>query len=312
VLAQDSGGGRSDLAVDPCTIPDLGGWVQSNHWGYYVLLIDLSMTPPRPVSIADGIVGHKSGETIPLQIDIRDRQGLPPPYRMAVHMGLSGDSGGSLRPAGKSYRCRSIWFFWSGNPVPGEPPSLNVIEYTLGPARIAGGLPRADSPGKIRPLWAATERIEIDYGETEPATDMQRRDGHIEYPARPVGRSPARRIPNPFWSVRKKLRFFGPNLEPGGGDQIFRQASREYVAIRVVRHRSDDLVLFATSKNEHGDPVSVRKRILLRRLGRSDVFVGGIILIPDGDPYEQILGGRRSVEPVLALDGGMSDLVIED
>jgi hypothetical protein len=189
ICAQSS---AARFSIDPCTIPDLGlekdrGWIESNHGGrYFVVLTDLSAN--RGLSVADGIVGRKPGETILIGVDFRDRSDLRPDYPVVVRVSIDGGRGGFVRPAGTTYHCRAISFFWNRLNGTRLQPAIERIEYSVGSdVRLAGLLPDENVPRRTRPLWAITERLRIEFGETNAALDRQHRDGKAEYPVRPEG-----------------------------------------------------------------------------------------------------------------------------
>lgn len=101
--------------IDPCTVPELPAhWTQGWYMGkYFVVLNDLSAAAPQDVSIADGILGHRTGATIRLRLDIRGRSGERPTFPVVVRVWLSDNSLGSLSAAGKNQHCRSLNLFWN-------------------------------------------------------------------------------------------------------------------------------------------------------------------------------------------------------
>ncbi len=303
------------FSIDPCTIPDLGlagdrGWIQSNHGGqYFVVLTDLSAN--RGLNVADGITGRKPGETMLLGIDLRDRAGSQPAYPVAVRFQVEGGRGGFVRPAGKNYRCREITFFWKQRNGSRLESGVDRIEYSVGSdVRIAGLLPDESVPRRTRRLWATTERLRIEFGETDSAQDRQHRDGAADYPVRPEGTSgdfSAARIPTPFRNVQSGDSF-GPDLQVEA--MIVREPFRAYVAVRDALERSDEKLAVASVRLDDGK-LSNRERITLRRLGSSAVFVGSLIILREGYPDSTTIPGRLLQRPILATPGGTWTFQVE-
>lgn len=135
------------FSMDPCTLPDLGfsgarGWVQGSPGRYFVVLTDLSAKPERELNVADGFTGYKPGETILLGVDLRSREGKRPEYPVVVRVRVRGGHDGSVRPAGASYQCRGIAFFWNRRNGRRFESAVDRIELTVGSdARLAGFLP---------------------------------------------------------------------------------------------------------------------------------------------------------------------------
>lgn len=307
------------FSIDPCTLPDLGlvgdrGWIQSNHDGqYFVVLTDLSAN--RDLNVADGIDGRKPGETILLGIDIRDRSDSRPDYPVAIRVSLEGGRGGFVRPAGKIYRCRELTFFWNRRNGSRLESAVERIEYSVGSeVKLAGLLPDESAPRRTRPLWAITERLRIEFGETDAARDQQHRDGAADYPVRPEGRPPGdlsgAQIPNPFRNFPADFELFGPNLEVEGVLTV-REPFRAYLAFRGPLERSDEVSAVASIKGDNGELVTSGERITLRRLGSSAVFVGSLIILPDGHPDTTTIAGRSLQRPIVVAPGGLWTFEVE-
>jgi hypothetical protein len=307
------------FSMDPCTLPDLGfsgerGWVQGSPGRYFVVLTDLSAKPERELSVADGFTGHKPGKTILLGVDLRSREGERPQYPVVVRVRMRGGRDGSVRPAGASYQCREIAFFWNRRNGRRFESGVDRIEVTVGSqARLAGFLPDETVPRRTRPLWAMTEQLRIEFGETVAARDEQRRDGEAEYPIRPEGVLPAgsdsKLSPNPLSKLSADSRFFGPNLDPEDFSPVL-EPFRAYVAVRDPKEGGDVIPAIGGTKREKGQPLTVGERLTLRRLGSSAVFVASFIVLPEGHPDATTVPGRLLTRPVLVIPLGLGDIEV--
>jgi len=309
------------FSIDPCSLPDLGfsggrGWVQGSPGRYFVILTNLSAKPERELSVADGLSGHKPGETILLGIDIRSREGERPSYPVAVRVTVTGGREGSVRPAGASYRCREIAFFWNRRDGSRLEPGVEKIELTVdSPAQLAGFLPDDTVPRRTRPLWATTGQLRIEFGETDAARDEQHRDGEAEYAIRPEGvlavDSASKGIPNPFLNIKAASEFFGPNLEPASFSPIL-EPFRAYVAVRNLKEASDAIPAVGLTRREKGDLLTSGESILLRRLGSSTIFIGSFIVLPEGYPDSETVPGRLLLSPVLSVPLGLGTIEVRE
>ena len=308
------------FSMDPCTLPDLGfsgnrGWVQGSTGRYFVVLTDLSAKPERELSVADGFTGHKPGETILLGVDLRSREGERPGYPVAVRIAVRGGRDGSVQPAGASYRCREITFFWNRRNGSRLESGVDRIELTVGSeARLAGFLPDETVPRRTRPLWAMTEQLRIEFGETDAVRDEQRRDGEAEYPIRPEGALPAgsdsKLIPNPFSKLSAESQFFGPNLDPEDFSPVL-EPYRAYVAVRDPKEGGDVIPAIGVTKREKGKLLTAGERLTLRRIGSSPVFVASFIVLPEGHPDATSVPGRLLTSPVLVIPFGLGNIEVE-
>lgn len=268
------------LEIDPCTVPDLGGgerWTNGVS-AFEAIVTDLSTA--RVVSIADGISGYRSGAAVRLKIDLRDGSGARPSFSVAVHVSVIGT--GFVRPAGKTYRCKDMDFFWRGSgDAATRDLGIEEIEFIVGDrAAVAGLVPDDTMPGLVKPLWMITERLRMTFGRTDPDEDRQEGIRDVEYPIRPE-RIGASRNPDPTRRTSDRLELLGPSLE-SDYTPIVDQPVRRFVAIREYEARSDVLTAYATTQSDDGTLVTRREPVLLRRLGRTKVFVGSFIVIPEG------------------------------
>jgi hypothetical protein len=283
---------------------------------FYGVATDLSSAPARTISVVDGINGYQAGKTIRLRIDIRDRNGGMPRVPIAVHVSVLGSRGGYVRLAGQSHRCKQLTFFWSRRGRGGNlERGTQDIDYTIGSeASIAGILPDNLLKRQVKPLWKATERLRIAFGETNAEKDEQHRDGEVEYPVRPEGEVSGTELPNLFPAALPKsgseARFFGPNLEPDL-IPVALQPFREYLAYRDRSVRSDEIVVLATSRRESGSIVTNGEQIPLRRLAASDVFVGSFIFLPEGYATSTAVLGAPLEGPIVTAVFGRGAVAIE-
>ncbi|HEU5248965.1 MAG TPA: hypothetical protein VFW15_03185 [Thermoanaerobaculia bacterium] len=308
------------FSMDPCTLPDLGfsgarGWVQGSPGRYFVVLTDLSAKPERELNVADGFTGYKPGETILLGVDLRSREGERPEYPVVVRVRVRGGHDGSVRPAGASYQCREIAFFWNRRNGRRFESAVDRIELTVGSdARLAGFLPDETVPRRTRPLWAMTERLRIEFGKTDAARDEQHRDGEAEYPIRPEGvlaaGSDSKLNPNPFSKLNADSEFFGPNLDSEDFSPIL-EPFRAYVAVRDPKEGGDVIWAIGVTKREKGELLTAGERLALRRLGSSAVFVASFIVLPEGHPDATTVPGRLLTSPVLVAPFGLGDIEVE-
>jgi hypothetical protein len=231
-----------------------------------------------------------------------------------MRVALLGGRDASVRPAGQSYRCREMTFFWNRRPGSRLEPGVERIELTVGSdARLAGILPDESEPRRTQPLWAMTEQLRIEFGETDAARDEQHKDGEAEYPVRPEGVMPvgsaSARIPNPLSKLEAASGFFGPNLDSTSFEPIL-EPFRAYVAVRAPAEASDSIAAIGVTRRESGTLVTSGERMTLRRIGSSAVFVGSFIVLPEGYPDSTTVPGRLLKSPVLTIPLGLGTVEV--
>ncbi|MET0618816.1 MAG: hypothetical protein ABW056_00990 [Thermoanaerobaculia bacterium] len=309
------------VRLDPCSVPDLPGsehWNTEPTWGgiYSVVLREASGSE---VGIADGLVGHRPGETVRLRMDIRDKSGSQPTFPVAVRVSLLDSSDGTLSPMAARESCRSLRFFW--NRAGSHETSLvdtQEFEYTVGRAEIAGMVPDASVPGVTVPLWRSTAKIRIDVARVGEPGGLWNPQGGGIYDVRPVGQTPKAGLPNPFEVLTRKkpdkrgeLESFGPDLEPDY-QAVLHQPVREYWALVDESEKADSKVFACRAQLQDRPESGPTEEVTLRRLGRTSIFVGPVTLAGDGTPLPGSELGRALTRPFILLECcGFSDHVCD-
>jgi hypothetical protein len=306
--------------LDPCSVPDVPGLERSQtepFWGgtYFVLLRESS---GAEVGIADGIVGHRPGETVRLRLDIRDQRGVPPNFPVAVRVSMLDGSDGALRPTSGRQTCRSLNLFW--NRAAARETSLVAMQefdVTLGHAELAGMLPDPRAAGQTIPLWKSTARLRIDVVRVEEAERDWSRQGGAIYDVRPLGDIAASELPNPFAILARKrnaeggeFESFGPDLQTPY-DAIVRQPLRQYWAIVDESEKADSILFGCYAQREDDSERGPTEDVTLRRLGRSSIFVGPMTLAPGGTLLPGWQPSPTLPRPLVLLGGGLSSVVCE-
>jgi hypothetical protein len=305
--------------LDACSVPDLYGserWNQSPFWGgsYYALLRD--ETGGKDVGIADGLVGHRPGETARLRLDIRDRKGHRPTFPVAVRIAVIEGGSASVALPGRPERCGALRFFWN-RAASNETSLVDTEEFdvAVGRAELAGLLPDPGSPGATIPLWKSTARILIDIAELKESGDRVEHVSGGVYDVRPVGDLGPSAPPDPYAALPRARSGPGPLVELGSNlrtdeDSVAVQPLRQYLAM-VDPAEVADTKTFACHQVLRGQKgsSSTGDEITLRRLGKTPVFVAPFIAMGAGTPMPDREIGRALNRPVLLLECcGTSDL----
>ncbi len=136
---------------------------------YTVTLEDL--TPRIGETLAPGLVGakgiegHRIEKTIRLKIDVKDRDGNPPPHPVLLRLAVGGPRPGTLilDPDGARSECREAFVVWHAYDAQGNVTTTDLfVEYRLGTLSLLPGVePDPDNPGQVKPVWGVTEVLGI-------------------------------------------------------------------------------------------------------------------------------------------------------
>ena len=133
---------------------------------YTVTLKDVSDgKSPEGVPIGEkGIEGYRIEKNVKLMLDVKDRDGNPPPHPVLVRLAVGGPRSGRLLvgPAGAQQWCKEAYVVWHEADSQGNPGTDPVaFEYTLGTLSLLPGVePDPDHPGQVKPVWGVAEVLE--------------------------------------------------------------------------------------------------------------------------------------------------------
>gem|GEM_PF-6529724 len=133
---------------------------------YTVTLKDVSDgKPPEGVPIGEkGIEGYRIEKNVKLLLDVRDREGNPPPHPVLVRLAVGGPRSGLLLigAEGAQQWCKEAFVVWHEADSQGNPgPDPVAFEYRLGTLSLLPGVePDPDHPGQVKPVWGVAEVLE--------------------------------------------------------------------------------------------------------------------------------------------------------
>ena len=161
------------LVAPGCTEPTIFRHVAVNaaqlKAPYTVVLTDITPEQGKPeneIPVGEkGIEGRRIEKTLTLKVDVKDRDGNPPPHPVLLRLSVGGTRSGRLivGAVGAQEWCKEAFVVWHDLDAQGQPIAKPVVfQYTLGTLSLLPGVePDPDHPGQVKPVWGAAEALDI-------------------------------------------------------------------------------------------------------------------------------------------------------